>query len=76
MKKGRAEYLDSVAYEKLAEELAKHPEEDDVTKNDKDPEGWSAFVRAAEGQDELCFGWATAAVAQVASNPMLSAKCL
>ena len=77
MKKGEEEYLASDAYKKLAEERAKSAadDEDDV-KNDKDPEGWRAYVQAAEGQDELCFQWATTAVAQVASNPMLSAKCL
>ena len=77
MKKGEEEYLASDVYKKLEEELKKDGiDEDDIHKNDKDPEGWRAYVRAAEGQDELCFAWATTAVAQVASNPMLSAKCL
>jgi len=77
MKKGEEEYLASDAYKKLAEEREKSGDVDeDVVRNDRDPEGWRAYVRAAEGQDELCFQWATTAVAQVASNPMLSAKCL
>jgi hypothetical protein len=77
MKKGEEEWLASDAAKALAEERAKNGDaDDDVAKSDSDPEGWRAYVRAAEGQGEPCFVWATTAVAEVACNPMLSAKVL
>ena len=85
MKKGEEEYQTTDAYKKYVEDLKRElgvhamaTDEGwlptDQCKND--PEGWRAYVHAAEGQDELCLGWATTAVAQVTTNPMLTAKCL
>lgn len=77
MKKGEEEYLASDAYKKFKEERDKDAEEGkDKEYPETDPEGWTAYLQAAEGQDDVCFQWANTAVTQVVSNPMLSAKCL
>ena len=51
IKKEEAEYLESDAYKKKVEENEKKVEadEDDEVRNDKDPDGWKAYVQAAEG---------------------------
>ena len=77
MKEEEKAYLASDAHKAWAEAQAKDgKDEEDPASTDRDPEGWTAYLHAAEGQDDLCFGWANTAVGQVAANPMLSAKCL
>jgi len=62
MKKGLEEYEASDEFKKLKEEQNKEgADDDDII--DKDIGGWTAYVQAAEGIDELCFNWATIAIA-------------
>jgi hypothetical protein len=56
MKKGEEEYLASDAYKKFKEERDKDAEEGkDKEYPETDPEGWTAYLQAAEGQDDVCF---------------------
>lgn len=76
MKKEEEEYLASEAHKKYKEDkLSKEDKGQDDEYADNDPEGWTAYLHAAEGQDEACFAWANTTV-ECVSNPMLSAKCV
>ena len=77
MKKGEEEYVASDAHKKFREEREKDAAEGkEEAYPETDPEGWTAYLQAAEGQDDVCLAWANTTVSQVASNPALSAKCL